>query len=52
MAAATNKTRSRTDWDRVLAYKEGDPIPYEPEPALTNIPEGHKTSLKEGRECL
>ena len=26
-----NKTRSETDWDRVLAYKEGDRIPYEPE---------------------
>jgi uncharacterized protein (DUF4415 family) len=25
------KTRSKSDWDRVLAYKEGDPIPYEPE---------------------
>jgi uncharacterized protein (DUF4415 family) len=26
-----NKTQSKTDWDRVLAYKEGDPIPYGPE---------------------
>ena len=25
------KTQSKTDWDRVLAYKEGDRIPYEPE---------------------
>jgi uncharacterized protein (DUF4415 family) len=25
------KTQSRTDWDRVLAYKEGEPVPYEPE---------------------
>ena len=25
------KTQSRTDWDRVLAYREGDSIPYEPE---------------------
>jgi uncharacterized protein (DUF4415 family) len=24
-------TESKTDWDRVLAYREGDPIPYEPE---------------------
>jgi uncharacterized protein (DUF4415 family) len=24
------KTQSKTDWDRVLAYKEGDPIAYEP----------------------
>jgi len=23
------KTQSKTDWHRVLAYKEGDPIPYE-----------------------
>ena len=23
------KTPSKTDWNRVLAYKEGDPIPYE-----------------------
>jgi len=26
-----NKTQSKTDWDCVLAYKEGDPIPYGPE---------------------
>ena len=26
-----NKTKSETDWERVLAFKEGDPIPYEPE---------------------
>jgi uncharacterized protein (DUF4415 family) len=25
-----NKTQSRTDWDRVLARKEDDAIPYEP----------------------
>ena len=25
------KTQSRTDWNRVLTYREGDPIPYEPE---------------------
>jgi uncharacterized protein (DUF4415 family) len=25
------KTPSRTDWDRVLAYKEGERVPYEPE---------------------
>jgi uncharacterized protein (DUF4415 family) len=25
------QTKSETDWDRVLAYKEGDPIPYDPE---------------------
>jgi len=25
------KTPSKTDWDRVLAYKEGDRLPYEPE---------------------
>ncbi len=25
-----NKTQSETDWKRVLAFKEGDPIPYEP----------------------
>jgi uncharacterized protein (DUF4415 family) len=25
------KTQSRTDWHRVLAHKEGDPIPYEAE---------------------
>ncbi len=25
------KTQSETDWDRVLAYKEGDRIPFEPE---------------------
>jgi uncharacterized protein (DUF4415 family) len=24
------KTQSETDWDRVLAFKEGDRIPYEP----------------------
>ena len=26
-----NKTTSETDWSRVLAVKEGAPIPYEPE---------------------
>lgn len=26
-----NKTQSETDWNRVLAIKEGAPIPYEPE---------------------
>jgi uncharacterized protein (DUF4415 family) len=25
------KTPSKTDWNRVLAFKEGDRIPYEPE---------------------
>jgi uncharacterized protein (DUF4415 family) len=25
------KTQSETDWNRVLAFKEGDRIPYEPE---------------------
>ena len=25
-----NKTLSETDWERVLAVKEGDAIPYEP----------------------
>lgn len=25
------KTKSETDWERVLAFKEGDAIPYEPE---------------------
>lgn len=25
------ETQSKTDWNRVLAYKEGDRIPYEPE---------------------
>ena len=26
-----NKTQSKTDWERVLAHKEDDAIPYEPE---------------------
>ncbi len=26
-----NKTKSETDWNRVLAFKESAPIPYEPE---------------------
>ena len=26
-----NKTKSETDWERVLAFKEVDVIPYEPE---------------------
>jgi uncharacterized protein (DUF4415 family) len=26
-----NATKSETDWERVLAFKEGDAIPYEPE---------------------
>jgi len=25
------KTQSETDWDRVMAYKEGDRIPYDPD---------------------
>ena len=25
------KTQSKTNWDRVLAYKDGEHIPYEPE---------------------
>jgi uncharacterized protein (DUF4415 family) len=25
-----NKTKSETDWSRVLAFEEGAPIPYEP----------------------
>jgi uncharacterized protein (DUF4415 family) len=25
------KTKTETDWDRVLALKEGDHVPYEPE---------------------
>lgn len=25
------KTQSKTDWNRVLAFKEGDQIPYQPE---------------------
>jgi uncharacterized protein (DUF4415 family) len=25
-----NKTKSETDWKRVLAHKEGDAIPFEP----------------------
>jgi uncharacterized protein (DUF4415 family) len=24
-----NKTQSKTDWDRVLAHKDGEPIPYD-----------------------
>jgi uncharacterized protein (DUF4415 family) len=26
-----NSIKSETDWERVLAFKEGDAIPYEPE---------------------
>jgi uncharacterized protein (DUF4415 family) len=26
-----NNTKSETNWERVLAFKEGDPIPYEME---------------------
>jgi len=26
-----NTTRTETDWQRVMAFKEGDAIPYEPE---------------------
>jgi uncharacterized protein (DUF4415 family) len=25
------RTQSKTDWNRVLALKEGDPIPFDPE---------------------
>ena len=35
------KTQSKTNWDRVLAYKEGEPNSYEPEdgPYDSNDPE-------------
>lgn len=35
------KTQSKTDWNRVLAFKEGDHIPYQPEdgPYDPNDPE-------------
>ena len=35
------KTQSKTDWDRVLAYKEGEPNSHEPEdgPYDSNDPE-------------
>jgi uncharacterized protein (DUF4415 family) len=26
-----NKTKTETDWERVLTFREGAPIPYEPE---------------------
>jgi uncharacterized protein (DUF4415 family) len=29
-----SKAKSETDWERVTAAKEGDPIPYEPEDGL------------------
>ena len=29
--SAMKKIQSKTDWDRVLAFKEGDPIPFDPE---------------------
>ncbi|MGA3264460.1 MAG: BrnA antitoxin family protein [Terracidiphilus sp.] len=40
-----NKTKSETDWERVRAYKEGDPIPYDPEdgPYDPNDPEAART---------
>ena len=28
--ASMNKTKTETDWKRILAYKEGERIPYEP----------------------
>jgi uncharacterized protein (DUF4415 family) len=36
-----NKTKTKTDWNRVLAHKESDPIPYAPEdgPYDPNDPE-------------
>ncbi|MGA8727683.1 MAG: BrnA antitoxin family protein [Terracidiphilus sp.] len=35
------KTQSKSDWNRVLAHKEGDPIPFDPEdgPYDPNDPE-------------
>src|SRR5580692_8813348 len=42
-----NKTKTETDWDRVLALKEGAPIPYEPEdgPYDPNDPEAARAWL-------
>ena len=31
MNKSGSTTKSKTDWKRVLAYKEGDQIPYDPE---------------------
>jgi uncharacterized protein (DUF4415 family) len=31
MSKPEKRMESKTDWARVLAYKEGDPIPYDPE---------------------
>ncbi len=31
MNRTTNKVESKTDWKRVLAHKDGDPIPYDTE---------------------
>jgi uncharacterized protein (DUF4415 family) len=42
-----NKTKTQTDWNRVLAFQEGDPIPYDPEdgPYDPNDPEAARAWL-------
>jgi len=42
-----NKTKSESDWDRVLAFKEGDRILFEPEdgPYDPNDPEAARAWL-------
>ena len=45
------KTQSKTDWDRVLALKDGERIPYEPEdgPYDPNDAGSHAGFLRAGR---
>ena len=38
-----NKTKSETDWDRVLAFKEDDSIPFEPEDGPYDPNDAHAT---------
>jgi uncharacterized protein (DUF4415 family) len=37
------KTQSKTDWKRVLAFREGDPIPYAPEDGPYDPNDGEAT---------
>ena len=45
------KTQSKSDWNRVLAHKEGDPIPFDPEdgPYDPNDPEAARDWFAQGR---
>jgi len=45
------KTKSKTDWDRVKAVQEGDPIRYSPEDGPYDPNDSKRRSLSFQRDC-